>query len=283
MAAIELGIPYYLYNPGQTDYVCLNVPSDSHFVGYVNDVTGLDDAEVRENAQYINAGDGGIHGRFWRGRRPWTISGFIMPTNPTTARSAAVEHMEAVLAQCFAQDGWLMWTQYNNVTKYIPFRKQQPFRDTKGQSNVQRNFLVAGVCADYRIYGWNQHNVNVNATVASGAVNTNLPSVSNVGNADAPFTLVVTGPTTGFTLVNSTTGKAFTYSAAVAAGHTVTVDLTGRYPTVIDNGADVYGSVNVLATDWSIAAAPGANAFYITTTASSAATNAQLQWRDAWA
>lgn len=284
MAAIELGIPYYVYNPAQTDYFALNVPGDANFAGYVSDVTGLDDAEVRENAQNVNAGDGGFHGRFWRGRRPWTVSGFVMPVTPVIARSAAVEHMEGIMAQCLAQDGFLMWTQASGITKYIPFRKQQPLRDTKGQSNVQRNFLLAGVCADYRIYGWSQHNINANAAGAGVNQATSLPNAHNSGNADAPFTFVLTGPSTsGVVITNWTTNKQISVASPVAAGQQLVIDLTGRYPTVINNGVDVYGSVAIFDTDWSAAVASGDNVFTYTTSGAAGGTNGQLLWRDAWA
>jgi hypothetical protein len=283
MAAIELGSPYYLYNPAQTDYVALNKDTDSNFVGYVSDITGLDDSEVRENALNINAGDGGVHGRFWRGRRPWTIAGFIMPMTPVTARSAAVEHMENILNQCLASDGTLMWIQSNGITKYIPFRKQQPFRDTKGQGNVERDFMVSGVCADWRIYNWTQQTIQSAIVANAGVLNTNLPLATSQGTADAPFTFVMTGPTTGFTLTNSTTGKSIIYLAAVPSGDTLTLDLTGRYPTVNDGSGNQYGNIDFVNSDWSTAVSEGANQFVVITTDSGSTTNAELLWRDAYA
>lgn len=282
MAAIELGAPYWVYNPAQTDYFAINSPGDAKFIGYVSDITGLDDAEVRENAQNINAGDGGLNGRFYRGRRPWTITGFIMPTMPVTARSAAADRIADIMDQCMEADGYLMWTPSDTITKFITFRKQQPFRDTKGQSNVQRNFLLSGVAADWRVYDHTQKQVG--PTVAAGGAGqwTALPVVHNSGKARAPFTFTLTGPTNGVWIWNFTTGVGIRLSTNLATGQTLVVDNTGRYPTVNVNAVNHYGDVVVADSDWSVAVEKGDNNFQFWTSSPTAATQGTLTWRDAW-
>lgn len=285
MAAIELGAPYYVYNPAQNDYFALNVPNDPNFVGYVTEVTGLDDAGVRENAQVVVAGDGGYHGPFWRDRRPWTISGFIVPNFPTSVRSAAVEHIEKVMGQCMRADGFLQWVPSDGVRKYVAFRKQQPMRDTVGQTNVQRVFTLAGVVADWRILAAG----TLPSVTAIGPLLANqlqLPAAQNIGTADAAPIVTIFGPINTPQIININTGKQFVLNYSVANGDRIIVDLSTQYPTVYEYnlGQDITGTVATNA-DWDIAVAPGYNQFYVNelgSPTSSSATQAILQWRHSW-
>src|SRR5436305_9681427 len=187
MAAIELGVPYFFYNNAQTDYFALNAPADAKFVGYVTDITGLDDTGVRENAQAVVAGDGGYHGPFWQDRRPWTMSGIIMPTLPVLARDVAQERMQNILGQTLKINGTLLWTPADGIQRYLPFRKQQTVRIARGQSNVERTFQIAAVSSEYRVFS-----AAVHSAIAQTA--TYQCSVPNAGNTDAAVDLTINGP-----------------------------------------------------------------------------------------
>lgn len=288
MAAIELGCPYKFYSSDLSDNFVLNDPTDPNFVGYVTDITGLDDAGVRENAQVVVAGDGGYHGPFWQDRRPWTFSGIIMPTMPVISRDAAQEHIQKVLGTAMRQDGYLTWTPADGITRFLPYRKQQPMRIATGQSKVEKTFQLAAVSADYRIYNYAQSVVS-----QSGASPLNMAPVTNLGNADAPFTATITGPMNTFALLNLTTGKRITVNYNLLALDAVVLDLTGTYPTVteVDFSGNIYGSVDPLLSDWTLALAPGVNVFqlleavpgtYAGSPTSNSSSGLQLQWRDAW-
>lgn len=287
MAAIELGVPYYFYNNAGTEYFALNAPTDPNFVGYVSDITGLDDAGVRENAQVVVAGDGGYHGPFWRDRRPWTMSGAIMPQFPLLARDQSQELIEAVLGQCLQLDGSLLWTPADGIERFLPFRKQQPVRMTTGQSNVQKNFQLALVTADYRIKAFNEDLLNATGPTAFGGNGVlAMPSAVNLGNADASPVFEITGPCTTPKIINATTSKQITLNFNIASGQIIAVDLRGAYPGVFDTvtGANYYGQVDPLNTDWSIAVSPGANAFslFIPSAFYSTATSMALAWQHSW-
>ncbi len=283
MPGIELGAPYWLYTPDQTKYVALNQPTDLNFVGYVDDITGLDDAGVRENAQVTVAGDGGYHGPFWRDRRPWSIAGTYMPTLPTTARSASAQALGYVLNQCLRQDGWLVWTNSDNITRFLRFRKQQPRRDATGTAKVNRTFQIQCVSADWRCYTSGTAN-SVAATGSSPALST-----TSIGDSDAPFTAVITGPIDAPVLVNTTTGKALTFlavggSGLIPSGMTAVINLFGTYPTVTrSDGAVLDGYVDPINSDWTIAVGPGIDSWTLNGTGTTSATGLQLNWYDAWA
>lgn len=285
MAAIELGTPYFIYTPSLGTYFALNAPADANFVGYTDDITGLDSPGIRENAQVVNSGDGGYHGPFWKDRRPWTMSGPIMPQFPVSSRDAAQEKIEGILAASTQADGYLTWTPADTIQRLLAFRYQQPARMTTGQSKAQKNFSFACVSADYRIVS----NSLLVTGPTTGAFPTNLVC-QNLGNTAASPVFKITGPwTSPLVITNTTTGKKLTLNASCAAGHFIGIDLTGVYPTVLtDLGVDLYGSIDPLNTDWSIAVesnlvvAGGNNTFQVAASGSSGASAAQVAWRHSW-
>lgn len=77
---LEQGARYVLTGPDGTRAV-LNDRSDPDFVGFLTaPPSGFDSPDVRESADVVVEGDGGVHGRFYFGRRPWTLAGLIDPT-----------------------------------------------------------------------------------------------------------------------------------------------------------------------------------------------------------
>jgi len=74
--AQEMGIKYELTGPDGTVAV-FNDASDSKNVGTLTALTGLDSPEIRENAQDLVESDGGVHGAFYFGRRPVTMTGLV--------------------------------------------------------------------------------------------------------------------------------------------------------------------------------------------------------------
>lgn len=77
---VEQGAKYELIGPDGTRAV-FNDPGDIDHVGFLTAVpSGLDSPEVRESADVLVEADGGVHGDFWFGRRPFTLEGLIDPT-----------------------------------------------------------------------------------------------------------------------------------------------------------------------------------------------------------
>lgn len=250
MAGIELGCPYYFYEPSGVNYVALNVPADANFIGYVKSITGLDMSGVRENAQTVVAGDGGYHGPFWRDRRPWTFSGFIVPSFSLVARDQAQEKLEGILGACLRADGTLLWTPADTITRKLLFRCQQPVRVSEGQSNVQKMFQVAAVSADWRAVS----NTAKSQTITHTYLATTGTCV-NSGNCDAAPIFTFTGPIINPFVINNVTNKKVSFAATIGS-ETVTIDLTGTYPVISGNvSGDLSGGINPLTTDWDIAVA----------------------------
>jgi len=72
----QFGVKYTLTGPDGT-VVTFNDFSDPNNVGTLTDISGFDSPEVRESADDLVEMDGGIHGSFFYGRRPITLSGLI--------------------------------------------------------------------------------------------------------------------------------------------------------------------------------------------------------------
>lgn len=284
MTAIELGAFYAVYTPDLSQHFDLNNPLSANQVGLVTDVTGLDSPGVRENAQINVAGDGGYHGPFFRDRRPWTISGVIVPQFPLSSRDAAQEKIEAVMGAAMRGDGILVWYPSDGIQRGINFRQQQPVRISIGQSNADKRFFIAGVSADWRISSGTLKTVTTTQVGSPILLNT-----TNNGNADAAVYIALNGPMNGpVTITNTTTGKIFTLITAPgflpSNLYILPVNLIGTYPVITRNdGVNFYGSVDPLNSDWTIAAAPGVNTWSVAFAGGGGAgTAVSISWTDSW-
>lgn len=81
-------------------------PSNVGTVGGEDGVTGLDGFEIREAAVNLVEAHGGVHGNFWAGRRPVTITLDVLGTS-VAAREARLSALKKAATQF--QDGRLFW------------------------------------------------------------------------------------------------------------------------------------------------------------------------------
>lgn len=286
MGAIELSALYTIYDNNADAIATLNNPTDDNFCGYVTAVTGLDAPGVRENAQTINAGDGGYHGPFWKDRRPWTIAGIIQPTTPALSRSNAERKLSLVMNNCFQDDGYVMWVDSADVTRFFPFRTQQPTRFTEGSSPVEKEFLISGVCEDWRTYTATYNSISTDIGDAGSGAGLTALGAENMGDVVAPCKFLIEQAMANPVIVNDTTGYVIEIDTiyAIGSGQSLTVDCTGRYPTCLrSDGADLSGYINATTTNWDIGMIPGANNWRLYGTEVSESGNQMtVYWYDAW-
>lgn len=74
--AADLGAHYRLVNADGVE-AFFNIPGNSENVGMLTELSGLDSPDVRESAQELVEADGGVHGNFYFGRRPFTMNGIV--------------------------------------------------------------------------------------------------------------------------------------------------------------------------------------------------------------
>jgi hypothetical protein len=297
MAAIDYSCKYTIVGPDGTT-VSFNDDTDGEWCGYTDDITGLDCAEVRENAQNKVAASGGLHDNFYAGRLPWTIGGTIQPSILTNAKQ---ELIQQAVSKALAFDGKLLWTPTGEtIERMVAFRNQQPVRIV---GRIPKTFQLACVGADYRILS---SAIN-DSDVATGHTPLTV-TVNNHGNEDADVRFLITGPVNAdkLILVNDVSGKQIQFLPGVIGNpsgygipnpgtfpvgtffvstNSVTFDDFKNYNVAIgaaSGNKDQYAFVDPLNTDWSIAAVPGTQTFTLHADGTGDSTSLTVQWRDSW-
>jgi hypothetical protein len=143
---IEVGILYRLTGPDGMA-VSFNDPTQPDFIGYIEEITGLDGPDTREASELLVEGDGGVHDEFWHGRRPVTISGLLDPNAFGAERNLEVTRLLQA-TNAMRGDAVLTWTPTGGVPVRLPLRRQQPPRITGSRVKA---FQLSMIAADARI------------------------------------------------------------------------------------------------------------------------------------
>lgn len=199
-------------------------------------------------------GDGGVHGSFYYGRRPFTMD-IMVEIAATEALSHARLDKLYRATNAMRSDGTISWTETGGQAKQLNFRRQQPIRGP----STERHCLFAGVSANPRIVSQAETGTVMNA------------SVNNLGNASYPPRFTLSAPSNPV-ITNTTTGEAL--SLTISGGGTLTIDFANH--TVTQGGVSRYSSVNFTTSTW-WELIPGTNAV----TVSGGGTNT-MYWRSSW-
>jgi hypothetical protein len=260
--SVELGAVYTITAPASVDglgeVAVLNDTASANFVGYVTEISGLDSPEVRESADDIPEGDGGIHGSFFYGRRPFTFE-IIFAPDPSASLNTRIDKFFRA-TNAMRADGTVVWTETGSVARRLLFRRQQPLRVSDRRP---KRCLFAAVSANPRIESNTQNQASPG-------------SITNAGNVSAPPTFVLTSPTNTITLTNSTYSETLTLTGLSGAG-TVTVDFGARTVTATSGASNRYSAVSFPSSVW-WELRPGAQ----TVAVSGATATSGVRWRDAW-
>lgn len=265
-------------DPTDVDYICGLAGDDA--------ITGLDSPEVRESTADLVEADGAIHGTFYSGRRPITISGTIVPTSSSDRAAKMTKVSEAFNA--FSSDATLTWTPSGSISQFVRARKQQPTRFSG--AGMAKSFFGSLVAADPLIYS-STLRTHDGLAVATGAGPYTLSAphqLQNRGNADTPFEVIrvrwVSGTITDIEIrVGGTSGPivASLSGLSLATGSPVgQIEINTRLRTVVDQtGSSAYSKINFTTSTW--ASIPsGYSQFYIKTTGGTATVD--IAYRDAW-
>lgn len=127
---VEYGAVYELVGPNGARAV-FNDDKDPDFVGSLSaESSGLDSADVREDAEDATEADGGVHGNFWYGRRPVVLQGQVSATSKTERNNRVAKLKLA--SNAMRDDARLTWQPEGGPEVYLDLRRQQPVRITKG-------------------------------------------------------------------------------------------------------------------------------------------------------
>lgn len=291
--APQFDATYVLTGPDGARAV-FNDQTDPDYVGVLTDISGFDSPDVRESADDLIQQDGGIHGSFYYGRRPLTMSGIMLNPASTDARNQRWTKLSRA-SNAMREDAVLTWTLAGGEQQFLAVRRQQPLRATGGW---QKEFQLSLVAADPRIYSQAQHTNNVNLSGAGGsggfafnmgfdlgfglAVVSGQMLLTNAGNFPTYPVFVITGPVVNPTIQNFTTGATLYLTYSLAAGEQLVVD-TLNHTVLLGGTASRYSAVDFprSSADW-LPFVPGVNDVRLAVDSFSAGANLAATWRDAW-
>lgn len=282
----ETGVKYTLTNAASHSAV-FNDPADAAYVGALagdDAITGLDSPEVRESFADLAEADGAIHGNFFHGRRPITLSGQILGST-NEQRNERLTRLQRA-ANSLSADGTLTWIPSGSISQFCYVRKQQPTR-ISGVGTL-KSFFVALVAADPRIYA-------SSATSYSGIAIGGTQVAENRGSYAAPFdSITISRPTAGtvntitITVEGVTVVKLGGTGSPAALGWTSGSAITSyvintrtRAVTTTGSVTNAYNTVDFTASNWTDLS-PGNNNVSFTVTGGGTGSTMAISYRDVW-
>jgi WD40 repeat protein len=233
---VSLSSKYELTGPDGT-VATFNDPTDANFVGYLTEITGLDSPEVRDNGENLAGQDGGVHGPFYYGRRPITMTGALVNLTSTTDREEKITKLRQA-SNAMRSNATLKWTPPGGEAVYVEVRRQQPLR-VSGDWNKTYQLMI--VSADARIYA-----VATTTGTANFAESEVLPGgkepYGSVASPDGKFIYVANkGANTCSVYSRNTSTGALAKVEDKATGtkpHSVIVSPDGKHVYVTNNEAN---------------------------------------------
>lgn len=258
----EYGCTFVLTGPSGQRAV-FNDSTDADYVGVLDpsECSGLDSADVREDAAERTEDDGGIQGSNFYGRRPVVLAGLIR-ANTVEQRNERSAKLE-MATDAMRADASLVWTPKGGVANRLLLRQNQPLRIT-GMYN--KKFMVALVSADAYKKSNEEHSIEKAVNVVA--------EPENVGTAPTPPIIELTGAQTNPVVKNETTGEEMKFTGTIAAGKKLVIDVLNH--TVVNDGVQAYGMWNFTTSKWFKLAANGKTKLKCTTG------TMKVKWRDAW-
>lgn len=241
-----------------------NDSTDVDYVGVITELVGLDSAETRESAEDLSQADGGSHGDFWEGRRPIVITGLSYGHDTMLQRELRLDKLRRA-SRALRTDATLAWQNAplaSYLPMYVPVRRQQKL-SIKG--NWNKEFQVALVSEYTQLFGATLKN--------SPSIGATAVVLENQGDYPAYPLLGITNADANTRVINETTGKVLTFTAAHTGLFLITVDTANHTATI--NGTNQNDRINFQG-DWPFLQS-GNNSWRI-----EGAGTFTVQWRDAW-
>lgn len=273
---LEQGAKYVLIGPDGRR-AAFNDSADADHVGFLSKPpSGFDSPGIRESADVLVEGDGGVHGAFYLDRRPWTLEGIIDPV----ARIAGEELLEVGelvnrrveklkrASRALRADASLEWDPMGGVG----VRRLARIQGLRIGERMPKTFLLSMVSADPRA----ESRI---VKTASAAGNANITAV-NDGNSNASPLIVLRDNWANPTLTNNATGEVLNLTVALAAADELIIDVAAR--TILKNGVNAYSALNFPTSDW-WELIPGSNVIAPTGRGTTGVSGTwQIDHRDAW-
>jgi hypothetical protein len=95
-----------------------NDPFDPDYAGMLTEVSGLDSPDIRESAEDLVESDGGVHGNFYFGRRPVTLSGRIFGHATAADRDRRLDLVRNA-SMALRSDAVLSWEPHDRIANLV--------------------------------------------------------------------------------------------------------------------------------------------------------------------
>lgn len=265
----------YTLTSADGDVAVLNDTTSGNYVGAVTEMSGLDSADVRESADEHVEADGGQHGNFYFGRRPITFTIRVFGHATTLERATRIDRLRRATTALRA-DAQLTWSpiDFPGTTLNVPFRRQQPIRETGAWVKEIQVALVS----ELAVIRSNTDNTSASTASGTGVV------VENKGNYSAYPTLRITGASTNPSVTDGHGGNfkttGLSAGTALAAGETLEIDTlkhTAKFTAGARNGQSANKYIDWATTIWPFLK-KGNNTFTL-----SGGGSLVVVWRDTWA
>lgn len=274
--AQEIAAVYTITHPNGSIAV-LNNPASPNYAGMLSEITGLDGAEIRESASERVESDGGDHGKFYFGRRPMTATVKVFGHGTALERAQKLDRLHRACSALRA-DSMLTWepTYAAGVGMQIPFRLQQPIRDTGPWAKEVQLAMVSHLPVIQSQTLW---------TSAWTAMDGTTVSLENRGSYESYPLIEIAGASTNPSILDGSGRRLYTgptgYTLTLAIGETVQID-TLNHTAVFIAGARNGQSANRYINFGTTLAWPFLNGNGNTTFSGSGGGTFRVLWRDAW-
>lgn len=296
---MELSIAYEIIGPDGTRVVLGNgdpATVDPDWIGYLdpeNGISGLlDGADIEENVDSVVAGDGGLQGPNFRGRRQGTIQGVIAPNASTQLAETYIQKLKRASA-ALRGDALLRWTPTSDgIQRRMRLRRQSK---PAFAGRRPKTFQLVMTSPDALVLAATESNTNLDPAGGAGEIGYVDPipdpivsdlnvsaqqSVTNQGDQPTWPHFRIAGPITNPILLNNTTGKRIELAYQLLAGEFLDIyPETGQ--VLLGGSADRYSAFQFATSEW-WQLAPGPNDIRLLSAAFAAGAGAIIYWRHAW-
>lgn len=288
----QYGVPYELKGPDGAIAV-FNDDTSPYYSGILipDECSGLDGAEVRENAADRTEMDGSIQGDQFYGKRPVVLTG-VMPATSTTSRNEMEARIKRA-SNAMRSDATLVWTPDGGESMFTRLRRQVRPQISGGWL---KKFQLSLVAADPRLYSTALYTASVTPAPAieagrgydkvydyeyGAATPTGTLFITNQGDGESPPLARIYGPGKNPSLINNTTGQAlnFIYTLNTSEEY-LEIDFFAR--TVKFNGeVNRYSALQFATSEWWYLQ-PDQNEVRIGYTEFGVGAKLEIFYRDAW-
>lgn len=258
----------------------------------LEEVTGFDSPDVRQNLEELPEEDGAVAGDFFFGARPVTFRGRIAAPTAAQRNASALTLMRALRG---LRGDVTVKSQASGLAAMQAKARLQNFRLAGG---YVKTFLIGLVCPDPRFYSQAENSqagsgggLGIPGAVFPWAFPVNFGggsgaalqvTVTNAGNFDSPPVIRVAGPCTNPQVeLDAPDESLYVDNLILLAGEWIDIDMNAR--TVKKNdGSSFYDRVRFPGSVW-WRLRPGSNTVKLWASGTDATTALTVTWRDAWA